>query len=173
MKGFTLIEILIVLFIISFLSVSILFNYRAGQEQAFLTRASAAFESEIRIAQNLAIVSADFEGTIPCGYGLYYIDNRTFRIYVGEKDGAPNCQSASRNYQSNTDSVYQDSKIIESGVVFKNSFPDIFFEPPDPKTYINNDSSIGVSTTIQFCLEKDLNKCRNLIIDTAGRISTQ
>lgn len=173
MKGFTLLEILVVMFIVSFLSVSVLFNYRSGQEQASLTRSAAAFESEIRRIQNLAIASADFNGTVPCGYGFYYIDDKTFRIYVGQQGSALNCRLSNHNYQLNTDFIYEELKIIEPGMVFRNSFPNIFFEPPDPKTYINNDSSIGVSATIQFCLEKDLNKCRSIIIDTAGRISIQ
>jgi hypothetical protein len=162
-----------VIFIISILSVSILLSFRSGQEQAFLTRAAAAFESELRKTQNLSIVSADFEGATPCGYGIYYIDSRVFRIYVGKQGTAPSCRASDHNYQSSIDSVFQELRIIEPEVVFKSGFPNIFFEPPDPTTYINNSSVIGVSTTIQFCLEKDLNKCRNLTVDTAGRISIQ
>lgn len=173
MKGFTLIEVLTVIFIISFLSVAVLINYRSSQDQAFLTRAAAAFESEIRRTQNLAVAGTDFSGVTPCGYGLNYKDNKTYGIYVGQLRGAINCQSSNHNYQSGIDLDYQDLKIIESGVVFINSFPDIFFEPPDPAIYINNNKSVGVSTTIQLCLEKDLTICRNLIIDTAGRISIQ
>ena len=172
-KGFTLIEVLIVSFIAGFLSVAILFNYRSGQDQASLTRSAAAFESEIRRAQDLAVTSADFSGATPCGYGINYIDNKTYRIYVGQLGGATNCQSSDHNYQSGTDSVYQQLKVIEAGVVFKNSFSDVFFEPPDPATYINNNKLVGVSVMIQLCLEKDLNICRDVIIDTAGRISIQ
>ncbi|TSC90929.1 MAG: hypothetical protein G01um10142_179 [Parcubacteria group bacterium Gr01-1014_2] len=172
-KGFTLFEVLVIIFIISFLSVAILFNYRTSQDQASLTRSAAAFESEIRKAQNLAVAGVDFSGAIPCGYGLLYIDNRTYRIYVGRLNGAVNCQSANHNYQSGTDLIYQELKIIESGVIFGTSFSDVFFEPPDPATYINNNKSVGISQTIQLCLEKDLTKCRNLTIDTAGRIATQ
>ena len=126
MKGFTLIEILIITFIISFLSVAILINYRSSQDQISLTRAAAVLESEIRKAQNLAVAGTEFSGVIPCGYGLNYRDNKTYRIYVGQLGGATNCQSANHNYQSGADSTYPDLKIIESGVVFINSFPDIF-----------------------------------------------
>lgn len=171
--GFTLVEVLTAFFIVGVLSAVILLNYRTGQEQASLTRAAAVFESGIRKAQDLAVNSADFSGAIPCGYGLNYRDNKTYRIYVGQLGGAVNCQSSNHNYQSGIDSTFEDSKIIDPGVVFKNSFSDIFFEPPDPTTYINNNKSAGVSVTIQLCLEKDLNICRNLTIDTAGRISIQ
>ena len=168
-----MIEVLAAIFIIGILSAVILLNYRVGQVEAQLTRAAAAFETEIRKAQNLAISSPEFGGTIPCGYGIYYTDNRNFSIYAGQLGGAPNCNASNHNFQSGTDSVYQNLKIIEQGVIFKNSFSDIFFEPPDPATYINNSKAVGVSTTVELCLETDLTKCRNLTIDTAGRISIQ
>lgn len=172
-KGFTLVEVLVVGFIIGVLSTVILLNYRSGQEQASLTRAAAFFETDVRRAQNLAISSFDFGGTIPCGYGLHYLDDRTYSIYAGELGGALNCQASSHNFQSDTDLVYQSQKIIEAGVIFRSSFVDVFFEPPDPATYVDDSKSVGVSATVELCLEADLTKCRLLIIDTAGRISTQ
>ena len=173
MKGFTLIEVLIIMFIVAFLSIAILFNYKTSQNRASLTRAVSVFESGIRKAQNLATASPDFGGATPCGYGINYRDNRTYRIYAGHLGGAANCQSSNHNYQSGTDSTFEDLKLIEAGVVFRSSFSDIFFEPPDPATYINNNKSVGISVIIQLCLEKDLNICRNVTIDTAGRISIQ
>ncbi len=172
-KGFTLIEVLTATFIIGVLSAVILLNYRTGQEQASLTRAAATFETDIRKAQNLAIASNDFGGSVPCGYGIHYVDNRNYSIYAGRLGGAASCLVSNHNFQSGTDSVYQDIKIIEQRLVFKNSFSDIFFEPPDPATYVNNSKSAGVSTTIELCLESDLTKCRKLTIDTAGRITIE
>ncbi len=172
-RGFTLVEVLAAFFIIGVLSTVILLNYRTGQEQAFLTRAAAAFETDIRRAQNLAVASIDFGGSIPCGYGIHYVDNRNYLIYAGRLGGATSCSVSNHNFQSGTDSVYQDIKIIEQKLIFKNSFSDIFFEPPDPATYINDSKSAGFSTMVELCLESDLTKCRNLTIDTAGRIVIQ
>ncbi|MBI2003634.1 MAG: type II secretion system protein [Parcubacteria group bacterium] len=171
-KGFTLIEVLVATFIIGVLSTVILLNFRTGQDQASLTRSAAAFETEIRKAQNLAVASSELGGSIPCGYGLHYIDNRTYSLYAGIADAA-NCQASNHNFQPGTDSVYQNLKIIEQRAVFKNSFSDIFFEPPDPATYINNSRAAGASTVIELCLETDLTVCRNLTVDTAGRIVIQ
>lgn len=163
-KGFTLVEVLVATFIIGVLSTVILLNYRTGQDQASLTRSAAAFETEIRRAQNLAISSAELSGTQPCGYGIHYVDKRNYSIYAGKLGGAASCQVSNHNFQSGIDSVYQSVKIIEQRAVFKNSFSDIFFEPPDPTTYINNDNSVGISAIIDFCLETDLNKCRTITV---------
>lgn len=172
-NGFTLVELVVSIFIVGVLSAAILLNYRIGQSEAFLARAAAAFETDIRRVQNLSVASSEFEGSIPCGYGLHHLDSRTYRLYVGRLNGAPNCRSSDHNFQSGADPVYQDKKIIEPRVVFRSVFSDIFFEPPDPTTYINNSRSVGASTAIEFCLEEDLTNCRNLIIDTAGRMVIQ
>lgn len=173
-KGFTLIELLIAFFIIGILSVFILNNFRGGQAEATLTRAIAMIESDIRRTQNLAIAVKEFAGTIPCGYGIKYKNNRHYQIYVGKRGGATNCQLTNHNFEPNIDQIYEDDiKIIEKDVVFKNSFSDIFFEPPDPTTYINNQKSLGISTTIEICLETDLTKCKKLIIETGGKITIQ
>ncbi|MEK7659089.1 MAG: type II secretion system protein [Patescibacteria group bacterium] len=172
-NGFTLIELVASIFIVGALSAAILLNYRTGQNKAFLTRAAAAFETDIRRVQNLSVASSEFESSIPCGYGLHYVDNRTYWLYAGRLNGAANCQSSDHNFQSGADPVYQDRKIIEQRVVFRSVFSDIFFEPPDPTTYINNSRSVGASTAIELCLEDDLTNCRNLIIDTAGRVVSQ
>ena len=172
-KGFTLVEILIVVFIIGILSTAMLFSFGKGQEGAMLTRAAAALESDIRRAQILAIAGHDFEGSPPCGYGIHYLSQRTYSVYAGKLGGAASCQSSNHNYQAGTDSVFESSKIIENKVIFRDVFSDIFFEPPDPVVYINNDKGIGVSTAIEICLETDLIKCLTLTVDTAGRIVTQ
>ncbi|MEK7537239.1 MAG: type II secretion system protein [Patescibacteria group bacterium] len=172
-SGFTLIEMLVSIFIIGVLSAALLLNYRSGQNEAFLTRAAAVFETDLRGAQNLAISSRESNGLVPCGYGLHYVDNRRYSIYAGQRSGASSCQTSNQNYQSGLDSVYEENQIIESAVIFKTSWPDIFFEPPDPSVYINKIKLVGTSATIQFCLENDLTKCRNLTVDTAGRIATQ
>lgn len=138
-----------------------------------LTRAAASFESDMRRAQTLAITSHDFQGSTPCGYGIHYLTQRNYSVYVGNIGGAAKCQSSDHNFEAGVDSVFEESKIVESKVVFQDVFPDIFFEPPDPAVYINDDKSVGASIIIKLCLETDPAKCLNLTVDTAGRIVTQ
>jgi len=173
MKGFTLIELLVVAFIISFFSINLLSDYWKSQERARLSRAAVFFENQLRRVSNLAIASSEIQGVIPCGYGISYVNNKKFRIYAGRLGGATSCEVTNHNFESSIDLILETVSLIEPEVVFKVNFPAIFFEPPDPKIYINNNSSIGVSSAIDFCLEEDLNQCKTLTVDTAGRIIIQ
>lgn len=169
-SGFTLIEVLVVTFIIGILSTAILFNFGRSQENAILARAAAAFESDLRRTQNLAIASL---GEVQCGFGLHYVGNKSYLIYAGHLGGAPQCNTSVHNYQAGVDTVYEEIKLIERDVIFKNSFYDIFYEPPNPDIYINENKALGAFQNMEICLESDLTKCRILTIDTAGRINTQ
>lgn len=165
-----MIEVLVAVLIIGIMSTAMLFSFGKGQEGAMLTRAAAAFESEIRRAQNLAIAST---GSVQCGFGLHYVDNKNYLIYAGHLGGASRCKDSVHNYQAGIDTIYKEIKIIERNLIFKNSFFDIYFEPPNPDIYINENKSLGVSQLVEICLESDLAKCRSLTIDTAGRIIIQ
>lgn len=169
-RGFTLIEVLAVAFIVGIVSTVVLLSFRTGQEDALLNRTAADFESEIRRVQNLAIAST---GGAPCGFGLHYVDNRTFLIYAGHLGGAPTCEDSVHNYQAGTDTDYEQVKLAEARAVFKTSFSDIFYEPPDPDIYINDSNDLGLSVSVEICLESNLSKCRVLTLDTAGRIVIQ
>lgn len=171
--GFTLIELIVAFGIIGVLSTVLLIKFSGSQKEAKINRAIAVIESDIRRTQNLAITTAEFRGSIPCGYGLSYLNDKTYRIYAGQlESGLIDCkdQSSNRNFQSSVDLVYQDIKIIEPDIIFKNIFKDIFFEPPDPTVYINNNKNPNISTVISIC-SSDLSICKDLSVDTAGRIT--
>ncbi len=148
-------------------------NFRGGQTKARLNRVSAALESQVRRTQNLAIFGTKFGGGIPCGYGINYVDGQTYRIYVGQRTSSNPCSNSNRNYSNGTDDIYEDIKLIDAGIVFKNSFNDLFFEPPDPTVYINNSRTPGSSVTMEVCLEDDQTKCKILTVDLIGRIIIQ
>ena len=135
-SGFTLVEVVVYASLTAVFSTIFLLNLRSYSTNAsVLERASAAVISDFRRAQNRAIAGADFQGSSICGYGLHYLSSDSYLIYAG---GGSTCSSANRNYQNGQDFDVQTVKIVENNIKFKSSFNDIFFEPPDPKTYLNN-----------------------------------
>lgn len=74
-RGFTIVEILMVMAIILILSTIILANYSAGQKELALQRAAHKLAQDIRRTQEMAMSSKDF-GNPPTpskgGYGIYF-----------------------------------------------------------------------------------------------------
>ena len=83
------------------------------------------------------------------------------------------CSTSNKNYQSGNDYSYQQVKIIEKNVEFKNSFNDVFFVPPDPKTYINNSFSLSASPLAISIGFKGLScpaYCKTISVFPSGKI---
>lgn len=71
-RGFTLIEILVVIAIIILLSGIIFSNYRSGESQFALLRSAHKLTQDIRRAQEMAMSMREYPGPIPKGYGVYF-----------------------------------------------------------------------------------------------------
>lgn len=66
-KGFTIVELMAILFIIALISFIVLANYRRGEKQYILNSQAQALAQFIREAQNRALGSAVEKGEIPSG----------------------------------------------------------------------------------------------------------
>lgn len=71
-KGYTLIELMIVTFIIVVVTTIPLFNYREGSKELALARSAFAVAQGVRKAEELAISAKEFQGQVPAGYGIYF-----------------------------------------------------------------------------------------------------
>jgi len=172
--GFTLIEILVVASITAFITVFMLINFQKNRID--LTLSANEFIGKIRSAQNRALASTRYDsGTglkIRCGYGIHYINNNSYALYTSPDSGSVNCSALNKNYDS-ADSIIQTSVFTDIRIEFKSTFNDIFFEPPDPKTYINNNSSLGLppqAITIGKIGGTCPNDCKTINVYTSGKI---
>ena len=170
-SGFTLIEVVVYAALMGIFSTVILLNLMGAQtNSSVLERASAAIISDFRRAQNLTIAGLNFQGSSVCGYGIHYLSPDSYLLYAG---GGSTCSSANRNYQNGQDLDMQTIKITESNVKFKASFNDIFFEPPDPKTYLNNNASLSgapIVITVGFENQNCPTGCKTITIFPSGKI---
>lgn len=178
-EGFTLIELVVVVAIMATLSTVLFFNFRsASTGKTARNQVTSLIQSDIRRAQTMTTSSTQFNGAIVCGFGIHYVSATSYIIYAGAVGGSPlNCTNADKNYNAaglGADSIVQTITLQNPKFNIKSSFLDIFFEPPDPKTYINRNSALNASPTIisvgvigQAC---GGGNCTNLTVKTSGAI---
>src|SRR3989344_7087231 len=143
--GFTLIEVLVVATIAGIISTFMLINFQRAK--LTLNESAAMVISNIRSAQAKANASAKFNDggdaglVIRCGFGVHYESATSFSVYVGPNATTHNCSAQNRNFDGNDFKILPLIVFLDPQIEFKNSFNDIFFEPPYPTTFINNSSS--------------------------------
>jgi prepilin-type N-terminal cleavage/methylation domain-containing protein len=168
LKGFTLVETIVVVAVISILSIVILANHQSSQKQQAVQRAAHQLVGDIRRAQNMAMASAEQGGIIPDGYGIHVIKNSNHYFIFADKNN-----NQKRN--GNGDEDIEPAISFPSNVEIFNIEPappaqvDIFFEPPDPTTYINGDSGALVDTVITLIFSGTLYE-KTVTVKTSGQI---
>lgn len=144
-KGFTLVEVAVVATITVLVTSFMLVNFQRSRIDLTLT--TNEFVKSLRFAQNKAFASARHDTgngpKIRCGYGVRYVSPTSYSIYVGPDAASVDCSALNKNFDV-ADTVISTTTFIDSKVEFKSAFNDIFFEPPDPKTYLNNNSSLNL-----------------------------
>ena len=176
-NGFTLVEVLVVTAIIATLSVALFFNFgTTARNRTARSQVASVIVSDIRRAQSMALAGTRFSGNIFCGYGIHYVDHISYILYAGANEGLPQCQSANHNYQAGIDLVVQTQKLINQNMEFRSSFSDIFFESPDPKTYINNSASLTdpqTAISIQLLNQQNCSgqSCAKIEVYTSGQVN--
>jgi len=132
-KSFTLVELLVSIFIIILMSGIIFTNYRVGGRQFALQRSANKLAQDIRRAQAMAMGAAEHAGCpagYKYGYGIYLITTESGH-YILFAD----CDNG-EDYDSGE--MVEDIK-FEAGVKIKTLSGDpltITFTPPDPKITI-------------------------------------
>lgn len=173
-SGFTLVEVAVVAVITGFISTFLLINFQRSRVDLSLT--SNEIITNLRLAQTKAAASTKYDSgsgsKIRCGYGIRYLDSKTYIMYAGPDASAVNCTALNRNYDG-ADVSIMTKTLSESKVEFKSPFNDIFFEPPDPKTFLNNNSSTTIgpqAITIGIIGGTCPQDCKTINVYTTGKI---
>ncbi len=176
-NGFALVELVIVAGLIAAFSVVLIFNFRTtAKNKTARSRVASVIVSNIRRAQSMVLSGSRFQGNIVCGFGIHYVNSTTYLIYAGATEGLPNCTATNHNYQAGVDSIVQTIGLINSNMEIRSSFDDIFFEPPDPKTYIDNNSGLAeppATITIQLVDQSNCGSksCTHVQMFTSGQLN--
>ncbi|MBI2674225.1 MAG: prepilin-type N-terminal cleavage/methylation domain-containing protein [Candidatus Yanofskybacteria bacterium] len=178
-RGFTLIEVLVVAAITGFITTFLLINF--SRTRINFAEEANIFSSKFRIAQTKAVSSARSSGSIRCGYGIRYINNQSYAVYVGENASVLNCSTQNKDYNPtggvDNDATIETINFSDSKIEFKTVFRAIYFEPPDPKTFIidsggtvHNEPNYNLGITIGKVGGTCPQDCKTINIFTSGKI---
>lgn len=187
-RGFTVVEMLVVVAIIVLITSSVLANYRGGARESALLRSAQKLALDLRRSQSLAASSVLHYGQIPYGYGIHF-DKNVNSYFIFAK-----CDPTNLYYISGSNvcwSSYEEKVetfVPESGVnikTLKGTNPcvvsaaddlDVVFKPPEPTTNIRKNSDNATACTtgeIVLSLEEEPLKTKTVIVSTTGEIKIQ
>lgn len=145
-KGFTLVELMVVVAVIAISSSILLLNWEPAQKAFNLRHAAFQLAEDLRRAQQLSLSTHQFQcNPLPAedhtGYGLYLNTSSTTSYQVFE-----NCNDENRSWDSGEEreTLHFTSGISIQGLKVGSSPVNnlsILFVPPNPDTYINENSS--------------------------------
>lgn len=164
-KAFTLVEIMVVISIVVFISATVMLNYRQSSQQLALSRSAYKLSQDIRKAGELAMSAKEFQGAIPSGgYGVYLKLSwgNYYKIYA-DTNGNEKYDTADGEVAT----VY-----LEEGIILQAISPSslsINFKPPNPTIKIKTEGGSDSSTaTITLSMSSDLTKTKKVKVNTAG-----
>ena len=188
-KGFTLVELLVVLAVIAILSGILVANFPEIRQQLALKRAAYKLAQDIRWVQEMAMSSAEFKESEDCldpsaftayGYGIH-IDlspvqgsNKSYILYADT--------NGDEDYTSVADCIIKTVSLEEKGIVIKEiqnvvgEKVTINFKPPNPKVNIEllqaGTDNVKIVLTV-LALEQDLLKTKSVLVNKAGLIEVK
>lgn len=178
MKGFTLIEVLVVASITVMITGFLILNF--SRSRVDLNQTALTVIDAVREAQLQALSGSLVRGTYRCGYGIHF-DATGYLIYAGADTGDPlvDCTTQNRNFVPDANHpIIRQALLTNNTIEIALPAPDIFFEPPNPTTYIGGSSAPGASTTV-IIRRKGANcssssaDCRRIYVTTSGQIQAK
>lgn len=170
LKGFTLIEFLVVITIIGIFSVITIPNYRSAQQKLALQRSASKLSQDIRKAQEMAMAMEELStGDLPEGYGVYINKGEPDRYYIYvDINGNERYDSGE---EQGGETIYLEKEAYIKEFVPPSINFSINFKPPDPLVKIKNQAGEDKDVvTIIIALEADSSKTKTIKVNKAGLI---
>ncbi|MDD2680585.1 MAG: prepilin-type N-terminal cleavage/methylation domain-containing protein [Patescibacteria group bacterium] len=161
--GFSLIELIVSISIITLLTTIFLANYHTINRRTDLTMTAQVLVTDIRTAQSNALGLIQYDGEIPAGgWGVFlsrYDDENDKYIIFADVDGTQDYSGDESATQFGAKTVNLPPKITIDSLRTQNNQEvekvNIIFLPPDPLTYIITE--FGTTTAINIRLKESLN----------------
>lgn len=168
-KGFTLIEALVVVFIIGLISAVLIVNWRKNEKQYQVQRTAQEIVQNIRRAQDMALNSFKYQEDdgVPDNYGVYF-DKTMANSYIIFAD-----ENGNNKYNGGED---METVSIDSGVEINSLSSEpklhITFSLPDAFTIINP-AAVSATVTIKKSNGICPQNCKSIIIRNTGQVSIE
>ena len=157
-NGFTLLELIISIAIITTLIGIFLANYHGGNKRTELIMIAQKMVTDIRLAQNNTLGSVKYGDDIPAGgWGVHFnlYENDSGYLIFADLDEDSAYDSGEGNEDNGARLInFPDYIKIESISVGLGQRVDIVFVPPDPVTIINYGP--GTSSEVTITLKEDV-----------------
>jgi prepilin-type N-terminal cleavage/methylation domain-containing protein len=183
MKGFTIVEILVVIAVSAMLSALAITYTNVGRNQIALSVESAKISQFILQAKELSIATYSGSGA-SCAYGVFFdLVNQSYSIFSYNPAGAPPCPTASAvtsigpndmaEYTPGTWNVKLSRGISMSAGSAGDSIQYVMFYPPAPTTIFVDNGTDGLAYQTSYVYLSTIGNTAstNISVNPAGQVS--
>ena len=172
--GFTLIEMLVTMGVLTLLTSMVLVYSRQGESLSNLIRDSDRLVFNLNQAKNLSLLTLhQGDSRNICGWGIHFDSNNSYKIFHDY------CNGGTGDQQYNPGEETETITLLKGIEIFKWNVDDVIFIPPEPRVKFTNFKADGeeddnASAFIRMRLIGDKSKPYYRIrINLAGQISKQ
>ena len=173
-RGFSFIELLVVMGIIALLSSALVLSVRSSGNTSALNQAGSVVGSDIRRMQSMALAGSSFQGSAMCGFGVHYVDDSTYLLFARSAPVSGTCASDVRpkTYEPG-DVVVEQRRLSTTRIMVREAFPDVFYELPNPTTYLDGDASSNQVEIALVSRDDPTGTAVTVTVFTSGKIDVQ
>jgi len=171
-SGFTIIEMMVTLSIVTLLTVMVLAYSRQSESLTNLIRDSDRMTFELRRAQNLAMLTLQQSSSISpvCGWGIYINKEALPQIpqtqYILFSDF---CNTGNRR-QYDSGEEFETVNLLKGVEIIETNIFSVTFVPPEPQTKFYPNLSEGENAYTKMCLETKPDVCYTIYVSSVGQI---
>ncbi len=170
-NGYTLVELLVSITIITTLFVITVANLRGGNDNQALLRSAQELAFNLRKVQNLSLSTKKYGVNSVCFYGLKIDTANSYFLYYNDTAG---CSGPVMYVGDFATKIDPNPIYLEKGIEFSPTSvgKDIAFVPPEPLTYYMNSNNFAPQNIV-LRIKSDIATTKIITVNRLGNIQIQ